>query len=69
MADSPRDRSVPNDPSMKEKAEGSRENVNIESIENDNSQESGISNRPIEDEQREQQNLPPRGRNKEGGHA
>jgi hypothetical protein len=71
MADSntPRDRSGPNDPSMKEKAEGSRDNVNIEAIDNDNSQESGISNRPIEEEQREQQNLPPRGRNKEGGHA
>ena len=31
--------------------------------------EGGISNRPIEEEQREQQNLPPRGENKEGDRA
>jgi hypothetical protein len=52
----PRDTSIPNQASNKEPAEGSRENENVES---------GISNRPIEDEQREQQNLPPRGRNKD----
>jgi hypothetical protein len=52
----PRDTSIPNQASNKEPAEGSRENENVES---------GISNRPIEDEQREQQNLPPRGRSKD----
>jgi hypothetical protein len=41
---------VPNQAANKEKAEGSRANV-----------ESGITNRPIEEEQKEQQSLPPRG--------
>ena len=55
--DEPRDTSVPaNTPGNKEQAEGSRENVNVETP---------ISNRPIEEEQRAQQNLPPRGRSKE----
>jgi hypothetical protein len=58
----PRDTSIPNDPSSKEPAEGSRENVNTD-------QESGITNRPIEEEQREQQDLPPRGDSKDGAHA
>jgi hypothetical protein len=58
----PRDTSIPNEPSRKEPAEGSRENVNI-------SEESGITNRPIEEEQRDQQNLPPRGDRKDGAHA
>lgn len=52
----PRDTSIPNEPTEQEPAEGSRENVN---------EESGISNRPIEEEQREQQNLPPRGEKKD----
>ena len=70
MADShdPRDMSIPNDPSSKEKAEGSRDNVNIERPAGERG-ESGITNRPIEEEQREQQNLPPRGRSKDGSHA
>ena len=51
----PRDTSIPNEQSNKEKAEGSRQNENVES---------GITNRPIEEEQREQQNLPPRGKSK-----
>jgi hypothetical protein len=55
---------VPNDPSRKEPAEGSRDTVN----QNENV-ESGISNRPIEEEQRDQQNLPPRGDRKDGSHA
>ena len=55
------DRTEPNRASNKEPAEGSRDNVNVEGV--------GITNRPIEEEQREQQNLPPRGRNREGGHA
>lgn len=50
----PRDTSVPNEQSRKQPAEGSRENVNT-------GEESGIGNRPIEEEQRDQQNLPPRG--------
>ena len=58
----PRDTSVPNEQSRKQPAEGSRENVN-------SSEESGISNRPIEEEQRDQQNLPPRGERKDGTHA
>jgi hypothetical protein len=49
------DSSVPRTP-PRDPAEGARENVNIEEA------ASGISNRPIEQEQREQQNLPPRGR-------
>lgn len=53
---------IPNDPSAKEPAEGSRENVNT-------SDGAGITNRPVEEEQREQQNLPPRGQSKGDSHA
>jgi len=55
----PRDTSIPNQASNKEPAEGSRENQNVES---------GITNRPIEEEQREQQNLPPRGKSRDETH-
>ena len=58
----PRDTSIPNEQSRKQPAEGSRENVNT-------GEESGITNRPIEEEQRDQQNLPPRGERKDGAHA
>jgi hypothetical protein len=58
----PRDTSIPNGESRREPAEGSRENVNT-------NEESGITNRPIEEEQRDQQNLPPRGERKDGAHA
>lgn len=58
----PRDTSVPNEQSRKQPTEGSRENVNT-------SEESGITNRPIEEEQRDQQNLPPRGERKDDTHA
>jgi hypothetical protein len=58
----PRDTSIPDEQSRKEPAEGSRDNVNT-------NEEAGITNRPIEEEQREQQNLPPRGGNKDGAHA
>jgi hypothetical protein len=51
---------LPNRASNQEKAEGSRENTNVES---------GITNRPIAEEQEEQQNLPPRGSGKGGTHA
>lgn len=39
------------------------------SDDNESVEGGGMSNRAIEEEQREQQNLPPRGENKEGGHA
>jgi hypothetical protein len=55
----PRDTSIPTQASNKEKAEGSRENENVES---------GISNRPINEEQRDQQSLPPRGRTRDENH-
>lgn len=58
----PRDTSVPNEESRRDSAEGSRENVNT-------NEEAGISNRPIEEEQRDQQNLPPRGERKDETHA
>jgi hypothetical protein len=51
------DSSDPSTPT-RDPAEGARENVNIEEG------ASGISTRPIEQEQREQQNLPPRGRSR-----
>jgi hypothetical protein len=54
----------PNDAAAKEPAEGSRENVNT-----GNSTGGGITNRPLEEEQQEQEQLPPRGTSKEGGHA
>jgi len=57
MAESePRDLSIPNEASNKEKAEGSRQNENVES---------GITNRPIREEQEEQQRLPPRGKSRD----
>jgi hypothetical protein len=58
----PRDTSIPNEQSRNDPAEGSRENVNT-------NEESGVSNRPIEEEQREQQDLPPRGDRKDESHA
>jgi hypothetical protein len=58
----PRDTSIPNEPRRRDPAEGSRGNVNT-------NQESGASNRPIEEEQRDQQNLPPRGERKDDTHA
>jgi hypothetical protein len=56
MADSPepRDTSIPDPAANKEPAEGPRENENVES---------GISNRPIREEQRDQQDMPPRRQN------
>jgi hypothetical protein len=64
-----RDPKIPNDPSRKDKAEGSRENVNLEDLGGSSQDRSGITIRPIEEEQRERQNLPPRDETKEGGHA
>jgi hypothetical protein len=54
------DPNVPNQASNKEKAEGSRENTN---------DGGGISNRPREEEQERQENLPPRGQSKGDSHA
>jgi hypothetical protein len=56
----PRDTSIPNQASNKEKAEGSRQNVE---------DGGGISNRPIEEEQERQDNLPPRGKSRDDTHA
>ncbi len=53
----PDDEFVPNQASNKEKAEGSRENAG------------GITNRPLPEEKGNQGRIPPRGENKEGGHA
>jgi hypothetical protein len=43
-------------PENKEPAEGSHENA-------------GVSNHPLTEEQRQQENVPPRGKSKGGGHA
>jgi hypothetical protein len=51
------DQSVPNRAANKEPAEGSRDNAG------------GITNRPLEEEQDNQERVPPRGESKEGGHA
>jgi hypothetical protein len=64
---------APNDASMKEPAEGSRENVNVSGGDDDNERGSGkaggITNRPLDREEHEQAEVPPRGTAKEGGHA
>jgi hypothetical protein len=54
---------APNQASAKEPAEGSPENVNT------GSPSGGISNRPQDREQQEQDQLPPRGGAKGGAHA
>ena len=58
----PRDTSIPVEQRRSDPAEGTREDVN-------DNEEAGVTNRPIEEEQREQQNLPPRGDRKDGTHA
>jgi hypothetical protein len=63
---------APNAASMKEPAEGSRENVNVPGGADDSKgggNAGGITNRPLDEEKREQAELPPRGNAKEGGHA
>ncbi len=57
-----RDDTMPNRAANMEKAEGSRENATA-------NEAGGITNRPLERERREQEEVPPRGQNKEGGHA
>jgi hypothetical protein len=59
----PDDDTTPNRSANMEKAEGSRENVDA------NDDAGGITNRPLSREQHEQEEVPPRGQNKEGGHA
>jgi hypothetical protein len=71
-ADKPGTLGAPNDASMKEPAEGSRENVNVPADPDESDRRSnagGITNRPLEQEEREQAELPPRGTAKEGGRA
>jgi hypothetical protein len=57
----PRDTSIPDDPSNKTKTERPREDVNADA--------GGISNRPLSEENEDQEQLPPRGRTKEEGDA
>ncbi|MFN8063302.1 MAG: hypothetical protein U0P82_00780 [Vicinamibacterales bacterium] len=58
---------APNHASAMEKAEGSRENLNVDAPAQSGG---GITNRPLEEEQEEQSEVPPRGQRKdEGSHA
>lgn len=72
-AETPEPPGAPNDASTKEQAEGSRENVNVSSGANAGQRAGGnaggITNRPLEQEEQEQAELPPRGKSREGGHA
>jgi hypothetical protein len=54
-------RESPDERLSEDRAETSDDNESVEG--------GGMSNRAIEEEQRDQQNLPPRGETKEGGHA
>jgi hypothetical protein len=58
---------APNDASRKEQAEGSRDHVNAPAA--DNKSGGGITNRPLAEEENEQEQLPPRGKAKDGSHA
>jgi hypothetical protein len=64
---------APNDASVKEKAEGSRENVNAgasdDATNTAGANGGGITNRPLDEEEQEQEQLPPRGTAKDGSHA
>ncbi len=60
------DPNMPNQAANKEPAEGSRETVGGGSRETVGG---GITNRPIDEEKDNQKRVPPRGENKEGGHA
>lgn len=57
MPEDVRQNDTPDQAANKEPAEGSRENTG------------GITNRPLEEEQKNQERVPPRGEAKEGGHA
>ena len=54
---------IPNPAANRDPAEGSREAVN------ENEGAGGITNRPLSEEEANQERVPPRGENKEGGHA
>jgi hypothetical protein len=73
MAEQPRQdgEQEPNHASSMEQAEGSRENVQGGNIQGGDAhqQSAGITNRPLEEEQQEQESLPPRGTSKGGSHA
>jgi len=57
----------PNHASDMEQAEGSRENLDPSDVPQEGA---GITNRPLQDEQQEQSELPPRGARKDkGSHA
>jgi hypothetical protein len=68
MAEQPRQRGEeePNHASSMEQAEGSRDNVQDGDA---HQPAAGITNRPLEEEQQEQESLPPRGTSKGGSHA
>jgi hypothetical protein len=53
---------TPNQAANKEPAEGSRETAGAD-------EGGGITNRPRSEEEENQERVPPRGENKEGGHA
>jgi hypothetical protein len=56
---------IPNQAANKEPAEGSRENVAANAGDN----AGGITNRPLDEEQENQDRVPPRGETKGGSHA
>jgi hypothetical protein len=60
--DDQKDQSIPNRAANMEPAEGSRETVDADNA-------GGITNRPLGEEADSQERVPPRGANKEGGHA
>ena len=62
--DDQKDVSAPNQAANKEPAEGSRE-----AVQSGEENGGGITNRPLAEEQANQSRVPPRGENKEGGHA
>ena len=62
--DDQKDQSIPNQAANKEPAEGSRETVGAS-----DDRAGGITNRPLPEETDNQNRVPRRGENKEGGHA
>lgn len=60
---------MPQEPDRESPDERLSQDTTETSDDNESVEGGGISNRAIEEEQRELQNLPPRGENKEGGHA
>jgi hypothetical protein len=57
---SSKDQTMPNPAANEEQAEGSRENTNAAG---------GITNRPLAEEEDNQERVPPRGEAKDGSHA